>query len=608
MRKQIRLLSLIGSSLLITSVSAAKTITVKDWSLDDSGASCVAYTNRNLNGQIYRLELSLDKSGVYPVEAFIREIPNTSTRAFRFITEVKPVQNFAFAPLKDAAGNLSFWQVPNDTASLVSYIKRQTRLLAQSLTPNGAAVPTAKNVDFSLRGSSDIVDALISQCNGGRALSTDFEKAFVPVQTANLDALKLDEEKSAELRGLYLTAVAANTQKSALQRELTILNTRYAQQIQELARLTGSLDQLTQKELAGLQNQKATIEARIRSLDQQIQNQQGLINAKEAEVVKANGIYDQAWKVIAPFEPEHKRHSDALQASRGDLDRAEDRIAELDNSIQTKQRTLTQYENEIPNLRNQLSQVESQLRNTQTMVNDTDYALRRFESYRERDERVMYHPVVRYCRENRTNTCESLMHKIINEAESEVANIENRLRDNADYARNQMAQLSNQASEIDRKIRDYQQYEIPSLRNQISDLRSQRPALESSVIRLRDEVNAKTAALQSYDQSVGYAEKKADLTAKQTVVVKLQGELRSLEQTKATAVATRDQQVRDLAATDRGIQDTLTKIRAGQDRSSQLNQALVPYFAEKSRIEGGITQADDMIRANKAQFSQIVSN
>ncbi|KYG63206.1 hypothetical protein AZI86_16005 [Bdellovibrio bacteriovorus] len=603
-------LSLIASTLLLSSTVLAKPVIVKDWALDDTDAnSCIASTVRTLNNQKYRLELTLDKSGLYPVELWIREMPGTiETRAFKFTTEVKPLKSFAFAPFKDSAGNTTFWQVPSDTAALISYLKRETRFMAFAQIPNGAAAPTTKAVDFSLRGSSAVIDALIAQCNKKQALDRSaFEQSFVPTQVASLDALKLDEEKTAQLRSIYMGALATNAQKTKLQQQLVALNTQYAKQIQELAKVTGTLDQLTQKELVTLQNQKATIQAKIASLETQIASQQAAISAKEAEIVQANANYDAAWKVLAPFETEHKRLADNVQISRNDVASSQKRLADIDAQISNTSSSISRAENEVGSLRSQINTAESELRNIRSAADNAESDYRRFDDRRERDARMREHPLLRYCYQERADVCNWQTRSIESDINNEVDNIRRRLSSNTDQARSQVNQKLDRISSLNSSLRDYQDSRIPNLRSQLSDLRSQRPSVESALSRAKTEVSNRSAALQSYDSSVGYAEKKAAVDGASAVVVKLRGEMAQLEEAKKTSIRTREQQTLALLDTDKKIAAVLTKIQETQDRSSELNQALVPYMEEKSRIENEISFTQASIEANKAAFSQIIT-
>lgn len=608
MRNHILSIGLLASGLVISDAAIAGPVTVKDWSLNDSGSICVASTERTISGQKFRLELSFDKSGFYPVEVWIREVAGPSKiKAFRFITEVKPVQHFAFAPLQDATGKALFWQVPSDTDSLISYIKRQTRLLVHGLTPNGAAAPTSTAVDFSLRGSSAVVDSLISQCNRGMPiLKSEFERSFTPPHISQLDPLKLESEKTAQLRNLFLQSLQLSQQKSLHQKELATLNTQYAKQIQELGRLTGTLDELTQKELTGLQSRKSAIEGRIASLNQEIKRQQAEIEKKEAQVVAANAVYEQAWKVIAPFEPEHRRLSDDLQTSQNDLNNRESELREIDSQIQSKIQLVSRYESEIESLRSELSRKESETRSARMDVDNTETNYRRFDLYREQQERLTSHPVFQYCRYNHSNECRSLLRAIESNTDIEVSNVSSRLSDNYNQARNRLIEFSDAVARIDTRIRTIQ-YEIPNLRNEISSLRAQRPSVESSVVRFRSEVSAKSSALQSYDRSVGYAEKKAELERTASIVVGFQRELEKMETNKSVSQRNLQQQHSELAGTDQRIQEVLVQIRETQDRSSELSKALAPYFNEKGRLEGLVSNLEKTVSLNKQEFSLITA-
>ena len=607
--KNIRRLSLMASGFLLSSVAMAKPVIVKDWALDDTDAnSCIATTNRTVNGQNYRLDLTLDKSGLYPVEVWVREVPGTSeTRAFKFTTEVKPVKSFAFAPYKDASGNTIFWQVPNDTAGLVSYLKRESRFLVFAQIPNGAAAPISKAVDFSLRGSSAVIDALIAQCNKNQALDRSaFEQSFIPLQTASLDALKLDEEKTTKLRSVYMGALLADAQKAKLQKELVSLNTQYAKQIQELARVTGALDQLTQKELTALQNQKAAIQARIADLETQIADKQTAIVAKESEIVRANANYDAAWKILAPFEAEHKRLAGNVQASRDDVSSNQRRLADIDAQISTKSRALSDAESSVNSLRSQLSQAEDELRYARNDSDNSDSAYRRFDSGRERDARLREHPLLRYCYLNRGDACNWTARNVESEINNEVDRIGSRLSSNVDTARVRVSQKNDKISSINSRLRDYADYQIPTLRNQLTDLRSKRPSVESDLSRAKTEVSNRLNALQSYDTSVGYAEKRAAVDAASQVVVGLRSEMSALESDKQASIRARETETLAMLDTDRKIEAVLIRIRESEDRSSQLNQALAPYFAEKTRLELEISNMATTISVNKTAYAAII--
>ncbi|MGE5086322.1 MAG: hypothetical protein ACM3MG_08500 [Bacillota bacterium] len=602
-------LSLLATSFLITSIATAKPITVKDWSLDDSGTICIASTTRVVDGQTYRFELSFDKSGAFPAEAWIREVPRTTTtQGFRLVTEVKPVQNFAFSPLQDASGNVTFWQIPSDTNSLLSYIKRQTRLLVQALTPNGAEAPLAKSVDFSLRGSSDVVNALITNCAMGKGLvQAEFEKSFVPTQVATLDPLKLDEVKTTHLRALYQSSVAANAQKIALQKELTALNTQYAKQIQELAKVTGTLDQLTQKELVRLQTQKTTVETKIKTLEQQLDNQDNVIKAKEGDVAIANAAYDKAWGLFSPLDTEHQRLAGLIRDAKRELSANQDRLDSINEEIRSQNSKLSDYNDSLSSLRSQLSDVEASVRSASMDMEFTDRNYRYFDGNRERDELYRIHPLVEYCRREHSSECSGLLNSASSSIDAEISKVQSRLYDNVNTARRVYSDKKALIDDLNSKISNISTYDIPNTESTISSLRTQRGSAENAVARSEGAVSSRTSSLQSYDSSVQYAAKKAEVESKSAVVVKLQKDLKSLEADKSTLAKNRTQQVALLASTDKQIQDTLAKIQASQDRESVLNKALVPYFAEKTRIEGAVAQVDAAILTNKTDFAQTIT-
>lgn len=362
-------------------------IITKDWSLEDLGQVCLASTTRNIAGQSYRLEMQVDKSMMYPVEIFVREIPaQATTRSAQFMYDSSRKISYIFSPILDSAGVVSLYQIPRGTQALVSYIKRGNSLTVE-VSADGLP---AKKVDFSLRGSSLTVDLLQSRCNGKAPLVSDeFEKSFFDqAKLLALDPAKLRPDQVARLRSAYLAGHAAYALRKGKEKELQALTAKYSKQIQELAKVTGTLDQLTQKELAGLNARKAGIEAKIVAIQQSIDSKQTEIQAKDQELLAANANYDAAWQELAPHKPEHDRLRSSLDSAQGALGSAQEYLAGIDSGINSENRTIEALTNEAEGKRRQLSLIENSLWSARREFQDADSDVRRFDERREVRDRL----------------------------------------------------------------------------------------------------------------------------------------------------------------------------------------------------------------------------
>lgn len=384
----------LGLSFLASTAMAQATfnpITTKDWVLEDLGAVCLAHTQRVIENQTYRLEMQIDKSAQFPVEVFVREVPaGNGTQYARFVYDKSKGINYDFSPLADASGNVSLYQVPRGSTALVSYIKRSLSLPVEFVS---AGVP-ARKVDFSLRGSSVTLDNLIARCNAKKALtSNEFEKNFFDLaKLLALDPLSLRPDQVARLRNAYLSGHQAYVARDAKQGELQALTNKYMKQLRELDRLKGSLDNLTQKELANLNARKATLDQKIADLDKAIASKQGEIAAKDQELQQRNAAYDAAWQVLAPLKPEHDRLQSSLGQAQNSLNSWNNRLGQIDSGIRNTQSEIANLNSEADQVRRQLSSVDSDLDRARRNLNDAENELRRFDPRRELQERLRRQP------------------------------------------------------------------------------------------------------------------------------------------------------------------------------------------------------------------------
>lgn len=398
LRKHAALLSIwsLGLSLLASAAGAQTLtpsfdpITTKDWVLEDLGSVCLAHTQRVIETQTYRLEMQIDKSAQYPVEIFVRELPAGATQYARFVYDKSKGINYEFSPLTDAAGNVSLYQVPRGSTALVSYIKRGLSLPVEFVTVG----QPARKIDFSLRGSSVTIDNLIARCNGNKALtSNDFEKAFFDLAKLQaLDPASLRPDQVSRLRSAYLAGHQAFTARAGKAEELDALTNKYLKQIRELDRLKGSLDNLTQKELANLNARKSGLETKIDGIRQAIAAKQAEIAAKDQELQRKNAAYDAAWQQLAPHKAEHDRLQSALGQAQNSLNSWNNRLAQIDSGIRGAQNEIANLNAESDQLRRDLNSIDNNLSRARRDLNDAENEMRRFDPRRELQERLRRQP------------------------------------------------------------------------------------------------------------------------------------------------------------------------------------------------------------------------
>lgn len=460
-------------------------ITTKDWVLEDLGAVCLAHTQRVIENQTYRLEMQLDKSAQFPVEVFVREVPAAGgTQYARFVYDKAKGINYEFSPLTDATGNVSFYQVPRGTTALVAYIKRSLSLPVEFVT---AGAP-ARKVDFSLRGSSVTLDNLIARCNAKKALtSNDFEKNFFDLAKRQaLDPLSLRPDQVARLRGAYLAGHQAFVARATKQAELQALTNKYLKQLRELDRLKGSLDNLTQKELANLNARKATLDQKIADLDTAIANKQAEIAAKDQELQQKNAAYDAAWQQLAPHKAEHDRLQSALGQAQSSLNSWNNRLGQIDSGIRNAQNEINGLNSEADDLRRRISSVDSDLGRARRALNDAENEMRRFDPRRELQERLRRQPGYESQRRE-VERLEREVPRLEREVQQAERQLDQRRRELDQCRRDPNANCSSQQAAVDQAQRQVQQ-ERNELQRQRGQLQSARQQVEWAERRAESEV------------------------------------------------------------------------------------------------------------------------
>lgn len=354
--------------------------TMKDWRLFDLGTSCVAETVATVNGVNHHLEVRVDKTNVNPVEVAIRSEVATSPNV-GFKTQVTKTNVYSFAKLTGTGSDETFWNVPQGTEELLSFLKREMKLDAQAYDVTGAVPGATSLISFSLRGSSATLADLGKRCAAGLAVPTpvdaSFEKAFltasIDTQVSNLDFGRVTTAKADALRKLLIDARTAFLSSKALQSDIEKLNAKYLKEINELTGLKKNLDRLTQVEVTRLEQARTAAQAAIAQANQEIQTLKPQVAVKESELVTANTAYEAAYNNVKPLLPELNRLTANVSTQASALSDAQSRYSTADSRLNNANNALADLQNQSRNLRSRLSSEQNE---AQSARSDFDRATR----------------------------------------------------------------------------------------------------------------------------------------------------------------------------------------------------------------------------------------
>lgn len=366
----------------------------KDWKLEN----CVASTTAIYQNVTHHLEVSIDQTGLRPLEIRIRPEADLApaTLGIKAALDRKETQVYSFAPLaSQEAGREIFWNIPRGTEALVSFLKREIKF--ETSIMNGQPVdPKAKVVKlaFSLKGSTNTINELQKRCNAGKALGSDgFERAFLPAVVATVDPTRLNAGATAQLRELASQALQAFKSSTATQTEINALTAKYLAQIKEYEQLNRNLDRLTHQEMVKLQTARTTSQAAIDKANQEIPQMRGQIGGYESMLVTANHDLEQANAVLEPLIPELRKLQSAVSNAEANLSSAQSalstatnyesqtrsRLASIISSIGDAERKVQSLQNEANGMQSEVNRARSEVDSAKRDYDSSDRARRGFD-------------------------------------------------------------------------------------------------------------------------------------------------------------------------------------------------------------------------------------
>lgn len=366
-----------------------------DWTLWDSNprdanaGSCIANTAGRLGRSVYSMELVVDKTGLRPLELFIRA-EKGSTAISGFQMEARRGETYGFAKLSPPQdGREIFWYVPTDTEAFVNAIKAANQLNFFPISGSNEHLP------LSMAGSTATIRELVKRCTANSLFTAkEFEQLFLPVNK-DIQFADITVPKAERLRTLLAEGLIAYKRVLSLQLDLKRLEANFATQLKERDTVIAAINQISGRDLPTLrqaqinaQNAIDQANASILSIQQEITNQRSALEAAEQQKQEAS-------ENLRPFVAEHNRLLSIRQNDASQLGVAENSLVAIDDAIQMRQQEIQNLNADLDRLRFGLSEAQNRLRRAQFDAENADRAQRDFNPRRETEIRLRNSPRLR---------------------------------------------------------------------------------------------------------------------------------------------------------------------------------------------------------------------
>lgn len=659
-------------TLVTTTALAAPVFSSKDWILEDTGTYCVASTSMNFEGQSYRFEAALEKSGRYPVEFYIRPATeNTATLAFTAPLDERRKIIYSLTRLPQANGTPDvFWMIPRATDSFVTFIRQ-----ASALPIRRVEATANKAFNFSLAGSTATMEQLQQRCHPKKNIDIlYFEKVFLPNLVTTVDPKKVVPDHTLALRNSYLAGFQAYHSKTSAETELNQLRQNFAKQTKELEEVQKIIAKLEGKDLPPLTAKRTELETKIRQTESQIaQKQQGIEEQKQLRTPAAADLA-QAEGVVAPYMPEFNRRSSLVESARNSLNRAKTRLNQIDSRVSQLESEINSLNSELTRLRSQISSKRSELSSAESSYRDaqrdndrfnesSEYQdrLRRDSRYnstkwdveqtarnlqtkqgernRARSEVDRKRAELRQCQAQAGANCtaqqgalsraESALRSLDSEISSlewnlrskqdDLRRIESRIADSVrsekenlerreDDARRRYDSTRSDLAQLESRASNISQFDIPNRQNELSGLRSERPVVNQEIRAAELDLSQRQAELETWMNSVDFSTKYAAYTKARDLVAAIDGQIANLEREKSRLTTTLDSTRAELVKVVAAQDKVKAEITKYQIRRSELEAALAGFNKEQERLNKDIQTATGLFDQSKKDFLSALPN
>jgi chromosome segregation ATPase len=650
--------------------TAAPIFSSKNWSLDDQGNYCVASTSIKLNNETLRLEATLSKAGDTPVEFYVRA-PSTLTTAVAFTAPLdeRRIIIYSFAKHPTSDGSLLFWMIPRATDSFVTFL-RQAELLPMkmleatqaktfSFSLSGSTAVLEKLMDLCHpKKNIDILDFekgflpnIVTSVDVRKiseelslALRTAFVSGYQAFQnkqglesklaTLRNDFSKQNKElsevlktlerlekkelppltgKRAELEGKIATGegqikskeqaieqqkllrAPAQDELTATEAVLAPLRPEFDRRSQLVQSARRSLDQ-AQNRLSEIDSAISILESEIRSLNNELSSLRNSISSKQSELSNAESDYREAQRENDRFN-ESQETQDRLRRDSS-YSNTQNEISRIERELHHKQgekgrlsREVSQKRDELrrcqsqsgadcSNQQNQLNRAESDLRSLESDISSLDWTLR-----------------------NKQND----LRRIEDRVSEEIRNLKRRLQEKEAETQELVAKIQSQIRDFESRASNISQISIPTRQNELSGLRSERPAVNQEIRSAQNDLSQRQSELETWKRSVdfdtkwnSYSKAKSKVDAIDASIIQLQREIRKIQESLTSLRA----ELAKVIGNQEKVKLEITKLQA---RKLELEAALAAFNQEQLRLTNEIQTATSMLAQYKQDFLNALS-
>ncbi|MGZ3740160.1 MAG: hypothetical protein ACXVB9_12350, partial [Bdellovibrionota bacterium] len=367
-----------------------------DWRLDDSVPAdpgkgvCQASTTGVLGNVNVTLSLSVDKTGARPLELLLLPAKTTVT-ATSFMVKTDSGATYYFAKLPRVGALDQYWHVPVNTAKFVADLSNANQLVFRAVGGSQSSLP------LSMSGSTAVINELQKRCTKNSLYTAqDFEKAFLPANSATFHIASITPAIAAKLRNIIVaSAVPAYIKMNAIQLEMNALEAKFAPLTGERRTLTADLNHLQNFDIPALNIGRDNAQAAIDKATGEINDFTAQIPLRQADLVQAQTVSQAAQGKLAPLKPEHDRLLNVRNNNESNLAAARSNLADIDNGIMADQQFISQLTSELNGLNNALPDAQNQVSQNSAGFDQANRAYQSFDPRREVEERMHHDDRVR---------------------------------------------------------------------------------------------------------------------------------------------------------------------------------------------------------------------
>jgi chromosome segregation ATPase len=631
-----------------------------------TGSVCVAATSVKVQKANYRLEVQRAKSKTAATEIMIREMSyGYGMTGFLTNKDVSGIM-LAIPKLEETADSRFFWMVPTNTDAILKglaagkelrvYAVNPTREIKYSFSPKGFAKMLTL-MQEKCTGGGDLFNTAFEQ---------EFLKGLaVDRDPSGLDLVKTRALRDVFFRGasIFDQKLASNAEIQKLVNQYASLINEGTALEQSIAELNGSTIPSIQRAQVNNQSEKVKMERDLEAVKKEIPILEAALKASQKvydsaydaikphldEHANLSSTVDSAenklleWerylsslrsqiatkeRQVAQLESELRNLRDRIAYNESELSRA-DRIAEerrrdyerfdIDREVRERLRDNT----EMPHLKNQLELARGQLPNLrqdigqkQTIATAAQTSLRECQRTPDSDCSAQQAEAARAQNDlNEANQKLKAVEQDILQTQNRIRaiedSIERRVRSEKDELENKYDRAVANRNAISREItqdradaRQIRDFDIPLLDREIADLEADIPGAQSGITDSEAALTNAKASLASFEKRVGWVAKKqnldratADRDQKQTL---LSNAVYSKGQLERGLINNESERVRLVAL----LSDAQVRLSTAQARLADVNNQLVPYKQERSRLDEVAVGIQAMLDQQMQAFRQ----